>query len=380
MRIERKVGRLGEGGGVIRFGWLSFLLTIGALQGLVVAALLAFKRENRTANYLLAAFLVAFVARIVPYIIGFAGFYDAFPWLSFAPFGITLAYGPLLYLYVSRLTSERLPRRWWAHLLPAAVQLAYYCAIFVQPLPFKNVYDGRVHEPIVDPIETALTLLSLYGYLYAAWKQYARYEAWLEQSKTSSRTGELRWLRTFLIVFGVTIVADTGFEAYSLAIHRLSYFQFFALYLWFAAMAYYLALEGWRNASRTYALPRMRTVAKKTASPSAGEAAAWLDLVRRDEHWRDPELTLSVLAEKMNQPAAQISRIVNDGLGMNFNEAINRLRVDAVATRLANPSETGEILAIALDCGFASKASFNRAFRNYKGVTPSAYRESAPSL
>ena len=85
------MGRGHEGGRVIRFGWLSFTLAIGALQGLVVATLLAFRRENREANLLLSAFLAAFVARIVPFIIGFAGFYEAYPWLSFAPFGITLA-------------------------------------------------------------------------------------------------------------------------------------------------------------------------------------------------------------------------------------------------------------------------------------------------
>ncbi len=361
---------------MIRFGWLSFTLAIGALQGLVVATLLAFRRENREANLLLSAFLAAFVARIFPFIIGFAGFYEAYPWLSFAPFGITLAYGPLLYLYVTRLTSDALPRRWWAHLVPAALQLSYYCIVFVQPLPFKNAYDGRVHEPFVDPVETALTLVSLVAYFSASCAQFNRYERWLAQSERGRTShDELRWLRTFLIVFGVTIAIDAGFEAYSGLIHRLSYFQFFALYCWYAAVAYYLALEGWRNASRVYALPRMRrSGAKSLPDDNSARAQEWLDRVRVEEYWRDPELTLPTLSGKMHIAQAQISRFVNLGLGLNFNEAINRLRIDAVAERLRDAAETRDILAIALDCGFNSKASFNRAFKQYMECTPTDYR------
>ncbi|HXM07559.1 MAG TPA: AraC family transcriptional regulator, partial [Candidatus Acidoferrum sp.] len=291
------------------------------------------------------------------------------------PFGITLAYGPLLYLYVARITSDGLPRYWWTNLLPAAVQLAYYCVVFVQTLPFKNAFDGRIHEPIVDPVETVLTLVSLCAYLYAAWVQYVRYERWLAQSKSAARVGELRWLRTFLIVFSATIVFDAGFEAYSQLIHRLSYLQFFALYLWFAAVAYYLALEGWRNSSRTYVLPKLRTSVKKSALVTEAEAALWLDTVRRTEYWRDPELTLPLLAERMQIAQGQISRFVNDGLGVNFSETINRLRVDAVADRLRDPTESRDILTIAFDCGFNSKASFNRAFKQYTTVTPTACRQ-----
>jgi AraC-like DNA-binding protein len=44
-----------------------------------------------------------------------------------------------------------------------------------------------------------------------------------------------------------------------------------------------------------------------------------------------------------------------------------------VAARLAS-GEAGDLLAIAHDEGFGSKASFNRAFRARYGITPSEYR------
>jgi AraC-like DNA-binding protein len=211
--------------------------------------------------------------------------------------------------------------------------------------------------------------------LYLSWQRYDRYARWLSESTARGGNLEPIWLRTFFVVFAITIVADACFEAYSSFVHRLSYFQFFALYLWFAAVAYYLALEGWRNSQRAYSLPRLKRAPAARAPVSPAEATEWLATVRRSGFWRDSELTLPMLSEKTGLSQGQISRLVNEGLGQNFNETINRLRVDAVAKRLCDPAEARDILTIALDCGFASKASFNRAFKEYLAMTPTEYRQ-----
>jgi AraC-like DNA-binding protein len=106
----------------------------------------------------------------------------------------------------------------------------------------------------------------------------------------------------------------------------------------------------------------------------AARAQEWLDRVLVGEYWRDPELTLPALSDKMQMGQAQVSRLLNAGLCLNFNEVINRLRIDAVAECLRDTAETRDILAIALDCGFNSKASFNRAFKRYMDRTPTDYR------
>jgi AraC-like DNA-binding protein len=51
---------------------------------------------------------------------------------------------------------------------------------------------------------------------------------------------------------------------------------------------------------------------------------------------------------------------------------INGFRVEAVKTALTE--RRGELLAIAHEAGFSSKASFNRVFREHTGVSPSAWR------
>lgn len=368
---------------MIRFGWLSIVLLIGAVQGAVVAGLLLGRATNRTANRLLGAFLLAFVLQIVPYIIGFAGFYMAYPWLSFAPFSITLVYGPLLYLYVARITADGLPARWWVHLIPGALQATYYLVVFAHPLPFKNDWDLRIQEPFVDPVESLLTFLSLGGYLVAAILRYRRYERWLRDETSDPDLYSLSWVRTFLVLFTATVVLDAGFETYSRFVQHLTYLRFFWLYAWYAALAYYLALEGWRNAGRAYPQPLIVAPAaapppeiRKPAFDLAAAAEEFRERLIASDHWRDPGLTLPLLAERMAISPTQISRFVNDGLGQNFTETVNRIRVQAVQERLRDPAETRDILTLALDAGFNSKASFNRCFRAFTETTPTEFRNS----
>lgn len=71
---------------MISFGRNSILLSIGTVHGLVLAALLLRAPVNRTANRLLAVLVTLVALRVLPYIIGFAGFYDMWPWLSFMPY------------------------------------------------------------------------------------------------------------------------------------------------------------------------------------------------------------------------------------------------------------------------------------------------------
>jgi transcriptional regulator GlxA family with amidase domain len=55
------------------------------------------------------------------------------------------------------------------------------------------------------------------------------------------------------------------------------------------------------------------------------------------------------------------------------------LRSEAVAASLRGGSEA-DLLSLALDAGFGSKASFNRAFQSKYGESPSSYRQRHASI
>lgn len=103
----------------------------------------------------------------------------------------------------------------------------------------------------------------------------------------------------------------------------------------------------------------------------------WGELVREHGWWRDPDLTAPLLARHLATNTTYLSRALNDGLGQNFNEFVNRIRIEAVTAELARPDLNRDVLAIALDAGFNSKASFNRVFKRLTGQTPTDFRRHA---
>lgn len=87
--------------------------------------------------------------------------------------------------------------------------------------------------------------------------------------------------------------------------------------------------------------------------------------------YEEPELTLSLLAKKLQTNTSVLSRVINQGFGSSFNDFINACRINAVKEKLqAGEQQTQTLLGIAFDCGFNSKATFNRAFKKATGLSP----------
>jgi AraC-like DNA-binding protein len=360
---------------LIRFGAWSTTLGMAAGFGTLVALLLLRAPGNRSAQRLLAALLVVAVLRLMPYVLGFAGAYDAWPWLSFAPFDLPLALGPLLYLYLLRLAMPDLPPRWGWHFAAAAVHLSYQLWAFALPLAHKNAWDASIHAPFISPLIDAAGAVSLACYLVLAWRLRRRYLAWLREHVSDVDAQRQPWIATVLVALTLWLALSTGFDLYSRLFSRLTYYDRFPEYLAFAAIVLWLGLEGWRHAGRTF--PQMVASAPVPASGRDwhATAAAWREQIRDAGWWRQPGLTLTDVAQRLGTNETYVSRAFNVGLGQNFNAAINSLRVEAVqSAMLADPAAA--LLELALACGFSSKASFNRVFREQTGMTPSAWRAS----
>jgi AraC-like DNA-binding protein len=385
-----------------RLNAYSLLLLLGAANGFVLGALLWLSRANRGANRLLAALVALVALRLLPYVLGYAGAYDAHRWLTFAPFDLSLAFGPLLWGYVAALTAGERPRGWSWHLAPAAAQLAYSLACFALPADAKWSWYTGPHLHAVAPAGLAAALLSLAAYLRAAWRRYAAYQAWLAANLSNREELRLGWLRGVLLAFGATVVVGAGFALTSWLVVPLDYFDRFPQMVWLAGLVYFLGLVGWRHGERAYphpapdeAVPAAADTDPEPAPPLADDApppavrsgttatataalaARWAARVAEAGWWRDEELTLAALARHLGTSPRTLSRALNEGLGQSFNEFVNRMRVDAVAAELRDPARRRDLLAVALDAGFSSKASFNRAFRAYTGTTPSEFRRRA---
>jgi AraC-like DNA-binding protein len=218
-----------------------------------------------------------------------------------------------------------------------------------------------------------------------SWRRYNAYLAFLNATRTDGAVFDPSWIRNALIAIGAMAVVWSGFFVADLVDPSRNYFDRFWMYVGLSLLAIYLGVEGWRTAQLPY--PAMATAAAPLPTPPPAEpspqrdwsaqAAIWAQEVDAKELWRDPEITLADLARLLATNTTYLSRALNEGLGMTFSTFINSRRVKAVQDKLADASVTDDILTIALAAGFNSKASFNRAFAEIAGSTPSAYRKAA---
>lgn len=98
-------------------------------------------------------------------------------------------------------------------------------------------------------------------------------------------------------------------------------------------------------------------------------------LIETERVHLDPELTFAGFVERMSAPERAVRTLINRHLGFDhFRAFLNHHRVAEARRLLEDGGSNDKLITIALDSGFASLASFNRAFRAIEGCSPSAYR------
>ncbi len=94
----------------------------------------------------------------------------------------------------------------------------------------------------------------------------------------------------------------------------------------------------------------------------------------------DGQFTIRQLADEINLPQNEISSIIQNKTDKYYCDYMNAYRVDALKEKL-NDEKMNDftVLSLALDCGFASKTSLNRIFKQHTGFTPTEYRNNSNS-
>lgn len=116
--------------------------------------------------------------------------------------------------------------------------------------------------------------------------------------------------------------------------------------------------------------------ASVTENPVSSDLAAIIEQVRSRALHRRWGLTIGKLGEIVGMPEHQLRKLINSSLGYrNFNDFLNRFRIEEAATRLADPEQARvPVLTIALEAGFRSISTFNKVFKDARQITPTEYR------
>jgi AraC-like DNA-binding protein len=84
-------------------------------------------------------------------------------------------------------------------------------------------------------------------------------------------------------------------------------------------------------------------------------------------------ITLESIATALGFSKFYLSRIFSNKIGYQFNDYLNRLRINKAQQLLSETDKT--VTNIALECGFESQRNFNRIFKELISLTPTEFRD-----
>lgn len=377
------------------FSQKSSLLLIFFFNGIVFSYLLLKKSftENRRDSKWLGIFVMLCSLYICPFMLGYAGWYAVDPYrdiLFFVPFQQLFLIGPIIYFYTHSLLNKefKLTKRQGLHFLPAAAYLLYSLVVFIGDVFVYDQYyfyaDGRDKD--LDFWYQMAGLLSMLFYLVLSLKHYRHYRSLVVQEVSFAESVLFKWIRNFMLAFAFILILRVFFF-----ILNPEWGQFgskFWYYLCFSVLFFYIAISGYFNTVRTSfsfapTLPLTAdTNAQKSTSIKTDNDLADLEnwkskiiaLIEDQKVYTNPNLTLTEVAQQLNTNRSLISSVINQGFQKNFNDFINSKRIEAVKDKIKAGEHTSRtLLGIALDCGFNSKATFNRAFKKHMSLTPKQY-------
>jgi AraC-like DNA-binding protein len=325
--------------------------------------------------------------------------YPYTPWLEVSSAGV-FAHGPLLYAYALALTQPAFrPRgQWLLHLLPVLVNLALVAPALLAgrlaPLP-PTGRDGLAFAKLGSILTYCLLILRVR-------RHHLRRAA---ESLSDLESVQLRWVQ--YLVYAVLAVWVTGLatqvlrQFVAIPVPQEDLLVNAAVAAAVTAIGYY----GFRQTPVFIAPARLQPPAPAPPPPEEPLVAetpsslipapapgpkyhrSGLDPERSRQYaerltrymaeekpFTEPELSLDDLAGRLSLSPNQLSQVINEQLGKNFWDFVNEYRIRAVEDQFRRGVHQKQtLLAIALDAGFNSKASFNRAFKKFTGQTPSEY-------
>ena len=104
-----------------------------------------------------------------------------------------------------------------------------------------------------------------------------------------------------------------------------------------------------------------------------------IDMLEHNTEIYDSTFCLNRMAELVGASYKEVSQVINEKYGGNFNTLLNEYRIKEACQRLSDTDHYGHLTieAIAMSVGFKSRTGFATLFKRFTGMTPSVYQKMA---
>lgn len=359
----------------------------GVTLALFLSLLLISKKNKTIADNILSAWLLVIAVHLLFYYFLIARLYIELWGIGMA---LPLVHGPFLYWYTRSLTNRNLSiSSILLHFLPFTLTLLYLIPFIVLPVDQKLyiIENGGIGYENFNRIRNVANIVS--GILYVTLSSLVirKHRQSIVHQFSSLERINLQWLQFLIYWMGaiwVLVIVGNDQWIFAAVVFFILFIGFFGIRQ--AGIFYSPELTDKEPVISSFRLDDEpdnddinssfdKQKYKKSGLSKEGSEKLHQELsslMQSQKLFKDCELSLSDLANRLNTQPNHLSQVINEREGKNFYDYINTLRVEEFLLLASIPeSRKYTLLALAQECGFNSKSSFNRYCKKVTGKSPS---------
>jgi AraC-like DNA-binding protein len=382
------------------------LIFIGSifLVFLTIYMLLFTKNAAKSyADYVLSFLLLVHCWSVILFLVLYSEYILLFPHVFKTGLPLNFLIAPCSYLYVRAvlLNEKKFQKRDVIHLIPFFIVLINYIPFYLLPVNEKvtviqnslNYWPDTLKYQagfLPENFSILFRLILAIIYLVLQWNLILSYKKVHKESSIQIQISNvLKWLKLFTITSTVIFFGIIGFM---LTVFFLpSYYNDDLLMqipsllvsVGFFVMAAYLLthpeiLSGLPFVKykevpsdvindKSYMFPYINEDYKL-------EMERIVDYFKTEKPYLNKDLNINQVSVALAIPSRELSFIINNHFGQRFNDFLNKYRIEYITKKINKEYLSNyTIEGIASEAGFASKSTFNLAFKKYHQCTPTEY-------
>ena len=364
---------------VPKFKWIALFYIYSGLIGFFIVLIINIrKRKDKLAALLLSLFMLIHSIFIIHVGLYTMNYTLDIPHTQSMSTVFSFLYGPLLFFYFKRIKTGYKPK--WIdslHLLPTVVLLVLFIPIYALSAEDKlrmmlglGEYSSSPYGNLVaiGKILSLLIYASLTLMLFLKTRMY----------RTQVRTPLYLWQRN-IVGFQILYALVYLFYAILLLTDINTGLVFNSQLFLMSSMVLYVAYVAYSNPKVLMGFHLESNYLKYknsglTSSYSLELKNQLLALLEEDKIYRENDINLDTLADRLGTTRHSASQIINEHFGQNFFELINSFRIrEAMVILKSDTAREKNIIDVAYEVGFNNKVTFNKSFKKINEVTPSQY-------
>jgi len=364
------------------------------LTGIILSAFQSFvlfsKNDKTISDYLLAYWFCFSGIPLLSYYLVYSQQYLKYPSLTVAGMALPLAAGPLLFLYTKYQTTPILfNKNDLLHFIPVIIVSFFFIDFYFMPFETRSTLlknGGKEYE-----VQGLIKLIAIYisGLVYIPWTllKLLKYKKNLNNQFSNTEKINFNWLLYQIVGIAIVWIVIIFIQDDRFIFSSVSSFIIWMSYFGNKQVNVFgknsilieensipeIQLELLNENFETTKYLRS-TLDEKTVSEIFRNL---LNVLDEKKIYNNPELTLSDFAKLVGVHPNHLSQVINSQTKKSFYDLINERRIQDFILRVSlSENKQYTLVSLAFDCGFNSKASFNRNFKKITGKTPSDYLKS----